>query len=290
MRVLSARPSGAEAQLSFATLIDLFDGVDTEELAALPAPQLRALQVALLRAEPTGVTGGAARDRRRVAERAAGAGGRGAARWSPSTMSSGSTAPSADALAFAARRLEGDAVGFLLARRSGRSSALERALERRGLERLEVVPLSLGAIRRLLSDQLGLSLPRQLLRRIFESTLGNPLFALELGRALAERGSPEIGQDIPVPDAVEDLLGTRVARLPGPERRLLLAVALSADLRTTQLAAIGDPGRSRRRRRCRAADRRRGPRAPLAPAARRGGEETLACRPSGASSTASWQV
>jgi DNA-binding NarL/FixJ family response regulator len=240
LRVLLARPSGAEAQLSFATLIDLFDGVDTDELAALPAPQLHTLRVALLRAEPRGVAAephaiavGLLSALRALAARAPLLVAVDDIQWLDS--------PSADALAFAARRLEGDAVRFLLARRPGSTSALEQALESKGLERLEVVPLSLGAIRRLLSERLGLSLPRQLLRRIFESTLGNPLFALELGRALAERGSPEIGEDIPVPDAVEDLLGTRVARLPGPERRLLLAVALSADLRTTQLAAIADP-------------------------------------------------
>src|SRR5262245_60068361 len=52
LRVLSARPSGAEAQLSFAALIDLLDGVDAAELGALPAPQRRALDAALLRAEP----------------------------------------------------------------------------------------------------------------------------------------------------------------------------------------------------------------------------------------------
>ncbi|MGI9110596.1 MAG: ATP-binding protein [Gaiellaceae bacterium] len=54
LRVLSARASDAEVQLSFATLIDLFDDVETEELAALPAPQLQALEVALLRAVPNG--------------------------------------------------------------------------------------------------------------------------------------------------------------------------------------------------------------------------------------------
>ena len=54
LRVLSVRASDAEAQLSFAALIDLFDGVGSEELAALPAPQLEALEVALLRAAPTG--------------------------------------------------------------------------------------------------------------------------------------------------------------------------------------------------------------------------------------------
>ena len=39
LRVLSARASGADARLSFAALIDLLDGVETEELAGLPAPQ-----------------------------------------------------------------------------------------------------------------------------------------------------------------------------------------------------------------------------------------------------------
>ena len=150
--------------------------------------------------------------------------------------------PSADALAFAVRRLKAEPLVFLLARRPGRPSVLERALEDRGLERVTVGPLSLGATRRLLSERLGLSLSRQLLRRIVESTLGNPLFSLELGRALVERGLPEIGEDIPVPDALEDMLGTRVARLSGPVRRLLLAVALCGEPRTAELAAIADPG------------------------------------------------
>src|ERR1700742_2652924 len=47
--VLVARPTGAETQHSFAALADLFDGVD---VAALPAPQRSALEVALLRAAP----------------------------------------------------------------------------------------------------------------------------------------------------------------------------------------------------------------------------------------------
>ena len=50
VRVLVARPSDAEAQLAFSSLIDLFDGVASEELVGLPPPQLHALEVALLRA------------------------------------------------------------------------------------------------------------------------------------------------------------------------------------------------------------------------------------------------
>lgn len=54
LRVLSARPSDAEGSYAFAGLIDLFDGVDTSRLTEVPAPQLQALEVPLLRATPTG--------------------------------------------------------------------------------------------------------------------------------------------------------------------------------------------------------------------------------------------
>ena len=235
--VLSARPSGAEARHSFAALIDLFDGIDTGALAGLPAPQRSALEVALLRAEPTGVPPephaialSVLNALRALASRRPVLVAIDDAQWLDT--------PSADALAFAALRLEREPVGFLLAKRPGRRSALERTLERGAFTRLEVGPLSLGATRRLLSERLGLSLSRQLLRGVVEATLGNPLFALEVGRALVERGLPEIGEDIPVPGAVEEMLGTRVASLPAPLRTLLLAVALSDDLRIGELTTV----------------------------------------------------
>ena len=184
-RVLSARPSGAQAQLSFAALIDLFDGVSTGELA-VPAPQLAALEVALLRAEPPGEP---------PPSHAIALGFLGALR----ALGDGERlvvaiddvqwldAPSADALAFAVRRLAAEPVVYLLARRSGRPSSVERALDGGGVQRVPVGPLSLGATRRLLSERLGLSLSRQLLRRVVDSTLGNPLFALELAGVVADQ-------------------------------------------------------------------------------------------------------
>ena len=54
IRVVSTRASGAEAQLAFAGLIDLLDGVDLRSIEGLPAPQLAALEAALLRMEPNG--------------------------------------------------------------------------------------------------------------------------------------------------------------------------------------------------------------------------------------------
>jgi DNA-binding CsgD family transcriptional regulator/tetratricopeptide (TPR) repeat protein len=238
-RVLAVRSSGAETGLAFAALIDLCDGVDGQELAGLPPPQRAALEVALLRADPAGVA---------AEPHAIALGLRGLLRAlaaaSPVLVAVDDLQwldePSAKALVFATRRLEGDPVSFLLARRTGTVTDLERALERRGVEHLRIGPLSLGATRRLLAERLSLSLPRPLLRRVVESTLGNPLFALEVGRMLVERGLPPAGEDIPVPAAVNELLGSRVARLGAPARRLLLAVALSGDLHLDELATIED--------------------------------------------------
>ena len=229
LRVLLARPNAAEARHSFAALIDLLDCVDT---AGLAGPQRAALDAALLRAapeaeppEPHAIRLGALNALRGLGPLLVAIDD---VQWLD--------ASSADALAFAARRLDG--ARFLLARRPGRRSALELVLERRALDRLEVAPLGLEAIRRLLLDRLGLRVPRPVLQHVVESSVGNPLFALEQGRALLERGVPEIGEEIPVPERVEDLLGTRVASLPEPLRRSLLAVALDGSLRTDELAAV----------------------------------------------------
>ena len=193
---------------------------------------------------------------------------------------------SEDALAFAARRLADEPAAFLLARRPGPRSDLERALEAKALERVEVRPPSLGAIRSILSERLGLTLPRHVLRRLYDATLGNPLFVLELGRKVMDDGVPAIGEDLPVPDDVEELLGTRVAGLPDAVRHVLLAVALSPTLRVGQLASLAEPDAlDRRGRRGRARGRRR-PRPCVASVARRRGGASVTGRPSGASSIA----
>jgi DNA-binding CsgD family transcriptional regulator len=238
-RVLVARGTGGDAQLSFAALIDLLDDVGADELAALalPAPQQRALEVALLRAEPAGDTPLSAISVGFLnALRALAAAGPllvavDDAQWLD--------AASGEAVAFAARRLGDHPVRFLVAKRSRSSSRFERAHGPRGLQRLEVGPLSLGATQRLLAQRLGMSFTRHVLRKVVDSTLGNPLFALELGRSLAARGPLAIGEDVPLPDTVEQLLGTRVAELPAPAGRLLLAVALNGELRTWQTLELG---------------------------------------------------
>lgn len=238
-RVLVARPSDAEAQLAYAAAIDLLDGVDAEELASLSDPQRHALEVATLR-----VGAGGSPDPGAIAVaflnllRALSA-------REPLVVAVDDIQwldpPSADALTFAARRLEDHDVRFLLAKRPGETLPLERARERQGLGLLEIGPLSLGAVRHLLSERLGLTVTRHVLRRLVELTRGNPLFALEIGRSVPDGHQLALGEDLPVPKTVEDLLGTRVERLPAAARSALLAVALHADLRVSELAAILDP-------------------------------------------------
>jgi DNA-binding CsgD family transcriptional regulator len=233
--VLAARPSEAEARLSHAALGDLLADIDADVLAALPAPQREALEVALLRAKPVGrprpyaVAAGLLRTLRELAARSSVVVAVDDLQWLDRS--------SANALSFAARRLQADAVAFLLTERAGGSSvtaALEPAVQR-----LEVGALSLGATRRLLRERLGFAPSRHALRQIHTSTRGNPLFILEVGRMLAEREGVESDDEIPVPGRVEDLLGVRVERLPRSVRKALLAVALSGDPRLAQLEAVG---------------------------------------------------
>ena len=62
-RVLAAKGAAAEAQLENAALIDLMSEVGPDQLAELPPPQRRALEVALLRVDPMGARRSPARSR-----------------------------------------------------------------------------------------------------------------------------------------------------------------------------------------------------------------------------------
>ena len=189
-RVLSARPSDAEATFAYAGIGDLLEGVDEEALAALSAPQQRALRVALLREEPDGP----APDPRTVAVALLNA-LRGLARAGPVLVAVDDIqwldSPSALALGFAIRRLGDEPIGVLLARRiegtAGLPLGLDRPLHGEPLERIAVGPLGLGALGEILHARLGVTFPRATLQRIHAVSGGNPLFALELGRALGDR-------------------------------------------------------------------------------------------------------
>jgi DNA-binding CsgD family transcriptional regulator len=238
--VWSTRASEAEAQLSFAGLADLVEGAGPGVLAGLPPPQRRALEVAVRRAEPEGAPPeplAIAAGLLAALRVAAGAG--------PVLVAVDDLpwldGASAAAVVFAARRLADQNVRFLVARRGGRPTELERVAEPAGVVRVVLGPLRFGAVSGLLAARLERALPRRVARQVFDTCGGNPLFALELGRAVLEHGVPEIGTGLPVPEVLGELFGARVAGLPPGVRRTLLAVALSAGLTGAELAAVAGP-------------------------------------------------
>jgi DNA-binding CsgD family transcriptional regulator/tetratricopeptide (TPR) repeat protein len=238
--VLTARPSEAETALPFAALRDLVEGVPPDVLASLPAPHVRALEVALRMADPVGappdplaISAGFLGALRMLAVQGRLMIAIDDAQW----LDASSTTP----ILFAARRLMTDTnVRFLLARRTGEPSAIERALQPGGLEVVELGALSLGAVRHLLSERLGLVLARRELCRLHEVSGGNPLFALELGRLLSAHEMLEIGAELPLPALIEDVFGDRIEELPESTQRVVLAVALGGVLSRSQLSALVD--------------------------------------------------
>ena len=239
--VLAARPGGSAAPLPFAGLIDLCDHLDEADLATLPIVQRHALEEALLRTAPAGgpsathlVTLGLLGVVRASAARASVVVAVDDLQWLDG--------PSAEAVAFLARRLEDSRVTFLLARRPGPVGSLEAVLSRAVVERLQVGPLSFGAVRRLLFERLGLSISRQRLRQIVDATGGNPLFALEVGRALLDDPERWVTDDLPLPGSLEEMLSERVSRLAPAVQRVLLTVALCGDPRVDQVLSIVEAG------------------------------------------------
>ena len=223
-RLLEARPVEPESSLAFAVLGDLLGEELEGILPTLPAPQRRSLEVALLLGEHDGP----APDRRAVAVGVLGA-LRALATFGPVVLAIDDLhwldAPSAGALEFALRRLRDEPIAVLAANRIPQRPALDlfRAFDVVQVQRVEVKPMSLGAIGRMLRDRVDLVLPRPLLRRIHEASGGNALFALEIARAL-QQGHLELDSEepLPIPADLEALLRDRILRLPDATRSVLL--------------------------------------------------------------------
>ena len=229
-RVLSAAASEQETKLAFATLSDLFGGVLDEIADRLPSPQRRAIDAALLR---TGPESGVRPDRRAVAS---------AVLETIRHLAGSATvllavddiqwvdASSAQALAFALRRLRDVPVKIISAMRVGPDlgdpTQLDRAFPDERLRRVSVGPLDPIALQRLLNSRAEGRVSASLAHRVHEATAGNPFFALELARALDREGiEPGPGEPMPLPKDLARLLGARIRSLSAEVRDLLLIVA-----------------------------------------------------------------
>lgn len=260
-RVLSCRPARGEAPLAYAALDDLFVGVLEDILPALPEARRWALRAALhgwhagpgvagqqprVPAGGPGCPAGPGRAGRpqpepepRMLARAVLDGLRLLARDAPVLVAVDDVQwldrPSAAALEFCIRRLEQAAVSILLTLRSENPVfplGLEQALSPGSLACAQLGGLSPAAIGAILRARLGVTFPRSTLRRLYEACGGNPLYALESGRALLERGRACVaGEPIPIPAGISDLVRHRLRGLSPDALRVGRLIAASPDPR-----------------------------------------------------------
>jgi AAA ATPase domain len=226
-QVLSATAATAEPVSAYTSLADLLNGLDPAMWADLPAPQRVAVGRVLLRETAAGT----ATDQRAVA-----AGFLSIVdllaldepvllaiddlQWlDPSSL---------HVIAFAARRLAGP-VGFLGAVRTepddGATVDWLQLPRPDAVHRIQLHPLSIGAMQTVLSDHLGWPLPRPILTRIQHVSAGNPFYAIELAREV-DFANPR--PEMSLPRTLAGPVNARIGRLDRPVHRALLAASCLA--------------------------------------------------------------
>jgi DNA-binding CsgD family transcriptional regulator len=226
MRVLRARGVESEAQIPFASLLELMRPA-LSLLERIPAPQATALESAFA------LRPARARDRFAM----------GAATLSLLTAyaETGPVAvliddaqwldtPSAQALLFALRRLIADPIAVLIAVRAGESSLVDDG----DLPTLAITGLSPGEAAALLDG-----VAPETARRLHEATAGNPLALLELAHDADELALAPAGAPLLVSTRIARAFVRRMGELGDAERRALLLAATSdhGDLALLERAA-----------------------------------------------------
>jgi DNA-binding CsgD family transcriptional regulator len=244
--VLSATGVESEAALPFAALGDVLRPI-LDLRAELAPAQRAALEAALALGPPA------------VADRFAAYAGafallEAAARRRPLLVAIDDAhwldAPSAEALAFAARRLEDVPLALLVAQRSGEGTELVPA----GAEVIVLSPLPQDAAASLLAERAGDGLDPAVTRRLLSLAAGNPLALTELPRTLSEAerdGREPLPERLRIGEAIARAFGRRLDGLDPEARRGVVVAAVGAeDPRPAALAAaraLGVPPAALRR-------------------------------------------
>jgi DNA-binding CsgD family transcriptional regulator len=240
------RPAESERWLSFSGLADLMENVPRRLLDALPDPQREALEAALLKrvAPRTGA------DRRAILTAVTGV-IRGMADASPVVIAVDDLqwldASTAEVLAYLVRRIASAPVLLLATARNSPGQPLPAGLDQAsGSERvlyLPLGPLSPRELYNVVQDGTELVVSWPELVRLHEASGGNPLFAIEIARALHRSGTGIVaGEPLPVPGSIAALLAARISALPERTRAALLVASALAhptvgQIRTAMSAA-----------------------------------------------------
>lgn len=243
--VLVAQPTEVESSFAYAGLGDLLSTIDDNDLGALPAPQRRAMMVALLRedSEQSATDQGAvavallnllatlAKDRPVILAVDD-------VQWLDE--------PSKQVLHFAMRRLAAKEIGFLLALRTGSLGGgdpmdwLDTELPADRIEVEPLEPVDLGEV----LESAGHALSSRIeLERIHQQSGGNPLFAVELARAMDAASPARDDAEVPAgSESMTTVIDARIRQLPRHTREVL-EFASAAQLPTVEImeAAVGEP-------------------------------------------------
>ncbi len=222
-RVVDSRPAAAERELSFAALGDLLGGLH-DEIGGLPAPQRRALRIALALEGATGeppdpgtIAVAVTALLRRLAD------------GQPLLIAVDDVqwldAPSSAALEFAIRRLNDAGVRVIATSKTNEEAPITFNAD----ERMLIGPLSLEALGRLVRERLGAQIQRLLLRQLQEASGGNPFYALEIAASLLRSGRQlEPGEHLPIPAHLREVVRARLEMLTPDARDAALATAALA--------------------------------------------------------------
>ncbi len=239
--VVEARPVRAEAQLVFAGLGDLLADSYAAVRTRLPEPQQHALGAALLLDRPRGsphdprTVGVAVLTTLRLL-----------AESQPLLLAVDDEQwldpASAATLGFALRRLRTEPVAVLLTRRpGGEGDAPPIGLDGRPpTERIDLGPVSIGALHAIVAERFVTVLTRPRLRRLHDLSRGSPYLAIELARA-AQAGHLSLDGAGPASVDLGRLLGARLDALPAATRTALLATAAASHPTVELLDRIAEP-------------------------------------------------
>jgi DNA-binding CsgD family transcriptional regulator len=225
-QVLAAHGSPGEVNFAFAALADLFAEVDPDVFADLPSVQQDVLDRIMLR----GNAGPTLPDERAAAAVLYSVVQRLEAR-APVLIAIDDVqwldTPSSAAVRFVARRVKGS-VGILVTARTGDSESPDSSswLQMRhpdAVRRMRMAPLTRGGVDALIAARQGSAITRAQLRRIYEISGGNPLYALELARAVDDGR----GLDERLPETLAAMVEARLEGLDQLAATLLLAAACS---------------------------------------------------------------
>ncbi|WP_405944668.1 AAA family ATPase [Streptomyces sp. NBC_00932] len=239
--VLLTGPEEAERLLPYSAVADLFRTLNDGQLHALPAPQRSALR-GVLRREPAAPEGPDPVALRLAVVTLLVSLGAGRPVLLVIDAAQLVDAASAQLLAFAARRTDPARVRTLVTETTapGAAPAAGPALCPRTAREFVLPPLSLTELSGWPGNH---GLPHWLLREVYGTSAGNPLFALELIRAATALPEPPARDDpLPLTERLRVLLGRRLGD-PGPDDRWVLLLAALATEPTPGLLrrAVTDP-------------------------------------------------